>query len=81
LNLLIKSQQGNSDIPEGNRNVPPACTTFVQNGVRDNAKTGPDEGPIDAELAVIIERWPDLPEAIKAGIVAMVHAASGLTPQ
>jgi len=25
----------------------------------------------------VVEAWPDLPEAIKAGIVAMVKAASG----
>ena len=37
--------------------------------------------PSDPDLDAIIARWPDLPEAIKAGIVAMVHAASGLTPQ
>jgi hypothetical protein len=28
-------------------------------------------------LAVVVEAWPDLPEALKAGIVAMVKAASG----
>jgi len=38
-------------------------TTFVA-----NLETDPD-------LAAIIEQWPDLPEAIKAGIVAMVRAA------
>jgi hypothetical protein len=27
-------------------------------------------------LAAVVEAWPDLPEAIKAGIVAMVKAAS-----
>jgi hypothetical protein len=25
----------------------------------------------------VIDAWPDLPEAIKAGIVAMVEASSG----
>jgi len=25
----------------------------------------------------VVEAWPDLPEALKAGIVAMVKAASG----
>jgi hypothetical protein len=28
-------------------------------------------------LAVVVEAWPMLPEAIKAGIVAMVRAAGG----
>jgi len=28
-------------------------------------------------LAAVVDAWPDLPEALKAGIVAMVKAASG----
>ena len=34
-----------------------------------------ENGPIDAELQSIIERWPELPGAVKAGILAMIHAA------
>jgi hypothetical protein len=34
----------------------------------DTCKTDPD-------LAAVVEAWPDLPEALKAGIVAMVKAA------
>ena len=30
----------------------------------------------DPELAVVIEAWDRLPEAVRAGIVAMVKAAS-----
>ncbi len=29
------------------------------------------------DLAAVIDAWPDLPEPIRAGIVAMVKAASG----
>ena len=36
----------------------------------DTRKTDPD-------LAAVVEAWPDLPEALKAGIVAMVKAAAG----
>jgi len=32
--------------------------------------------PEDSDLASVIEAWDRLPEAIKAGIVAMVKAAS-----
>jgi len=35
------------------------------------------ERPTDADLQVLIDAWPALPEAIKAGIVAMVRAAGG----
>ncbi len=31
--------------------------------------------PIDPDLARLINAWPNLPEAIRAGIVAMVRAA------
>ena len=34
------------------------------------ATTGPDQ-------AAVVDAWPELPEAIKAGIVAMVKAALG----
>jgi len=34
--------------------------------------------PIDPDLRAIIERWADLPDAVKAGIPAMVRAAGGV---
>jgi len=36
--------------------------------------------PADPELRVVIAAWPELPEAIRAGIVAMVKAAGDFTP-
>ena len=41
--------------------------------------TAADTGPLDPHLAQLIESWPRLPEAIRAGIVAMVESvkASG----
>jgi len=33
--------------------------------------------PEDSDLAAVVDAWHRLPEAIKAGIVAMVKAASG----
>ena len=37
----------------------------------------PDSVPIDPDLAAVVEAWPKLPEAIKAGILAMIRAAGG----
>ena len=49
-------------------------------GVSENA--GADAGAVetknahdDADLQAIVDAWPTLPEAIKAGILAMVTAA------
>ena len=36
----------------------------------------PLNGPDDPDLAAVMAAWPDLPEALKAGIVAMVKAAA-----
>lgn len=33
--------------------------------------------PTDPELAAVISAWPNLPEPVRAGITAMVYAASG----
>jgi len=33
--------------------------------------------PDDPGLAAVVEAWPDLPKAMKAGILAMVMATSG----
>ena len=37
----------------------------------------PYEGPnLSPDLAAVVDAWPDLPEPIRAGIMAMVKAAS-----
>ena len=33
------------------------------------------QDPQDPDLVLVVERWPDLPKPVKAGIVAMVQAA------
>jgi len=33
------------------------------------------EALADPDLRLVVERWGDLPEAVRAGIVAMVRAA------
>ncbi len=37
----------------------------------------PHDNQTDPDLALIVERWADLPPAVRAGIVAMVRAAAG----
>jgi hypothetical protein len=32
--------------------------------------------PVAPDLAAVVDAWPDLPDAIRAGIVAMVKTAS-----
>ena len=36
-----------------------------------------DNRPTDPELAAVVAAWDQLPEAVRAGIVAMVKAAAG----
>jgi hypothetical protein len=38
------------------------------------AVSGPDFPP---DLARVVAAWPDLPQAIKAGVLALVNAAAG----
>ncbi len=40
----------------------------------ESGALGAREAPIDPGLAAVVEAWPALPEAIKAGILAMVRA-------
>ena len=39
------------------------------------AKTDPQADPKDADLAAVVAAWPALPDALKAGILAMVKTA------
>jgi hypothetical protein len=36
-----------------------------------------DISQTDPDLAAVVAAWPELPEVVRAGIVAMVKAASG----
>jgi len=36
---------------------------------------GAREAPIDPELVAVVDAWPKLPQAIRAGILAMIRAA------
>ena len=64
--------------------LPPENTGITRASVPSGAESGAlgaeralAEAPSDPDLARLIEAWPALPEAIKAGILAMVAAAAG----
>ena len=60
------AQEPNScDKPSNNNDLREA------NGSEDIARAA-----LPADLEVVIRSWPDLPEPVKAGIVAMVKSAS-----
>jgi len=44
---------------------------------KQNDKQNDKRASADANLAEIVRAWPTLPEPLKAGILAMVGAASG----
>jgi hypothetical protein len=54
------------------QDLPQSGTSSAEHLPNDSCKT-------DGELAVVVDAWPRLPEAIKAGIVAMVKAANRKT--
>lgn len=47
-------------------------------GVNGNDNGSPKSTAADTRLARLVESWPDLPEAIRAGITAMVGASGCL---
>ena len=75
------------DIQLGRLSTPSVSTDNV--GTCDGASCAPSNSasatpkdtvpatPIDPELAAIVEAWSNLSPALRAGIVAMVAAASG----
>ena len=53
----------------------PRENATFQNSAAPGAAVGTEKPAIDADLQAVIEHWPSLPDAVKAGIVAMVRAA------
>ena len=65
--------------PEG---LEPATRSTGNNAIQ--GRGGAECGAVGAQSALmvpdlqaIIKAWPELPDAVKAGILAMVHAAGG----
>ena len=53
---------------------PGNSTIANQSGAKSGA-LGAQNDPIDAELAEVVQAWPGLPDALRAGILAMIRAA------
>ena len=49
---------------------------FAEGGAESGAPTLTTPN-IDPDLAALIDAWPNLPDAIRAGILAMIRAAGG----
>ncbi|MCA9182865.1 MAG: hypothetical protein KDA51_15495 [Planctomycetales bacterium] len=89
--VLVKPQLAEDDASSGGGTRTPDTRIMIQRASAGNAGKNAhsenraaagaavvsENAPIDAELQVIIERWAELPDAVKAGIVAMVRAAGG----
>jgi hypothetical protein len=70
---LVKADGKGSELPlnsSGNEGFPD------ESGAESGALDAEIE-PKDPELGAIIDAWPTLPEALKAGILAMVRTVGG----
>jgi hypothetical protein len=53
-----------------------ACATVADvDASSDRQSLAPPEASSDPDLSLIYERWARLPDAVRAGIVAMVRAS------
>ena len=48
-------------------------------GAVSAGQPAPKASPTDPDLAAVVAAWPTLPEALRAGIVAMVRAAGDVS--
>ena len=54
----------------------PEENTHSLEGAARGAAVGAENAPIDPDLQAIINRWSDLPEAVKASILSMAKESS-----
>ncbi|WP_145059642.1 hypothetical protein [Adhaeretor mobilis] len=52
----------------------PEETAVSDSGGAECGAVGAQSAKVDADLAELIDHWADLPNAVKAGILAMVRA-------
>ena len=61
--------------PIGNPPISAGKQQISEGGWRESGTSPPSPVNSDPELRAVVEAWPTLPDALKAGIVAMVRAA------
>jgi hypothetical protein len=71
---------GQGDGDEGNRTPPISAskTPISENPHEKRAESGALESqntPVDPDLALIQNRWPKLPEHIKAAVMALIQSS------
>lgn len=71
------SKSGNSG-PRSGDSEPPASQPPALAPTTAPVAPQTPANPADPELAVLVEAWPTLPQAIRAGILAMVRAAASV---
>ena len=57
----------------------PGKTAYPDNCAAPDAAHETAAAALDPDLQSVIEQWPDLPPAVKAGIVAMVRASDTIS--
>jgi hypothetical protein len=66
---------GHVDYDSMGKAVPRPANTGKDEGRRDHGQaSGQEKGELAPDLNYIVHAWPELPEAVKAGILAMVKA-------
>ena len=53
--------------------------TSPDSGGAESGAESPNSGQFDVDLQRVIDAWPALPQAVKAGVLAMVQAAQDAT--
>ena len=71
----VRSEEEGFEPPQDS---PEKTTVSEQGGAQSGAHAAPT-AVSDSDLGALISAWPELPEAVRAGIVAMVKAASCTT--
>jgi len=61
--------------PSNDKDLQQSIAQKAGNEAGFRAENAPAETPPDPDLRAVIEAWPNLPEVVKAGIMAMVRTS------